>query len=129
MTFIKKILLTTILILLIHSSELKAQLNISDTLIFESKKKNSQTFIEIYPDSTYFYFTKTFPKYHSRGNLIFSSDTLKLSSLTIEKNIEDSTQTPMYVWLNLDQEEFLIEKDYLIKLSDKKEKFKKIKKE
>jgi hypothetical protein len=35
----------------------------------------------------------------------------------------------MWVWLNLDQEKFLIEKDNLIRLPDMKEKYKKIKKE
>ena len=48
---------------------------------------------------------------------------------TIEQETIDSTKTLMWVWLNLDQEKFLIEKDILIRLPDKKEKYRKIKKE
>lgn len=119
-----KLISTSIFILMFCSYELIAQLNLSDTLIFQNKNRKLSANFEIYPDSTFFYFTKTFPKYHSRGTIRISYDTLTISSLTNEKNIEDSTQTPLFIWQNLDLEKFLIEKDVLLKLPDKKEKFK-----
>jgi hypothetical protein len=130
-----KAILTITFLLLIYSSGIKAQLELSDTLIYEYKGKRFSTFFEIYPDSTYYYYTKTcLPKYHSEGTVKKSNDTLIISSETIElKNIDTIDNRPsktlMWVWLNLDQEKFLIEKDNLIRLPDMKEKYKKIKKE
>ena len=135
MTITKKLHLTITLILLIHSPELCAQINLSDTVIYEYQGKRFSTFFEIYPDSTYYYYTKTcLPKYHSEGTVKKSNDTLIISSETIELKKIDSTgtrpsRTLMWVWLNLDQEKFLIEKDNLIRLPDMKEKYKKIQKE
>ena len=130
MTIKEKVILTISFLLLIYSSEIKAQSELSDTLIYEFQSKRYSTFFEIYLDSTYYYYTKTcLPKYYSEGTIKILNDTITISSKTIEQETIDSTKTLMWVWLNLDQEKFLIEKDILIRLPDKKEKYRKIKKE
>ena len=118
-----KLILICAVIPIIDSSELQAQFILSDTLIYHKKDRHIKTIFEVYPNSTYYYYTESFPIYYSKGTIEILRDTLILSSF-IENEKIGSTKSYMAIWLNFDHKKFLIKKDNLYSLPEKKKIFK-----